>query len=139
MKLREALAILFCWIFIVLLTYEINQPDTIYIYEKSYTVSQDGVGTDYSLDEFNQVTGPHPDTTYYLSGDFTRTLTINVSGKEDKPVTIDGNNDWDNDTQRSRFVMRDNDKAAINASTAHDLTITNCFFDATEMKREEEK
>jgi hypothetical protein len=91
MKVREAIAILFCWILTVLLFYEIRQPDT-FILEKSYTVSQNGDGTDYSLETFAQVLGPHPNTTYYFHGDFTDPITVNVDGEKGKPVTISGGN-----------------------------------------------
>ena len=112
MKLREALAILFCWIFVVLLVYQTNQPNTFYYtYEKSYTVSQDGVGTDYSLETFSQVSGPHPDTTYYFFGTFNMEITVGVDGEEGRPVVLDGQQGYfDEDPIIVYFFNKENEE-----------------------------
>ena len=91
MRTITAYTTLFCWILFVLLVFEINQPDT-FIKKNSYTVSQDGIGTDLSVEEFNEISGPHPNFTFYFSGIITTQLTPKVYGKKEKRVVFDGGN-----------------------------------------------
>jgi len=91
----KELAVVFCWIFFVLLVHEVNyQPPKPQVYfNKTLVVSQNGEGANLSLQDFNEL-GNQKDWggwTFALMGDFVAPLTMDISGNEKEQVVIDGN------------------------------------------------
>ena len=92
MKNIGSIAVVFCWIFFVLLVHEVNYKPQVY-FNKTLVVTQDGKDANLSLQDFNEISNQKNwgGWTFALSGDFVAPLTINISGNEKEQVVIDGN------------------------------------------------
>ena len=72
----------FCLLAILLLVTSANSA--------TYTVTQDGLGVDYSAATFNALTGSKAGNTFTFSGTFTTTITVQINGTSGSPVVLDG-------------------------------------------------
>ena len=60
------------------------------VFGASYTVSQTGSGTDYSVSTFNAINGDESGNTYYFIGTITTKIVPQIYGTSENPVILDG-------------------------------------------------
>ena len=110
------------------------------VFAATYTVSQSGSGTDYSVATFNALSGDYSDDTFYFSGSITSEIDFrDMYGTEGHPMILDGyqggsyNALTDSPSSACAQVDRSGGEYALDGTgasfvTVRDFEITDCQY-----------